>query len=124
MCCHRFARDCGIEPGCGLVHEQQRRLVDQPEGDVEAAPLPARERAARTFPRALEVELREAAPGHVLGRRPRQPVEPPLVDQLFANERLRGRAASLRDVADAPAHRDRRAPEIVPGDHGRARESG
>ena len=51
-------------------------------------------------------------------------MQPPLVDQLLADECLRGRAAALGDVADAPAHRDRRAAEIVSGDDGVARARG
>ena len=41
---HAWRRAVGIEPGGRFVEEQQLGIADQPEGDVEAALLPARQR--------------------------------------------------------------------------------
>ena len=61
-----------VEAGGRLVEEDQRRVVDQPHHDVEAALLAAR---------------------HVLRHPPPQPVELELLEQL-----LPARTASARDI--------------------------
>ena len=45
-----------VEPGRGLVEEHERRLVDEPDRDVEPAPLAAGERRDRAAGVLGEVE--------------------------------------------------------------------
>ena len=116
MCSHRFARDCGSSPVGRLVHEQERRLVDQAERDVEAAALAARQRAAGRSHVPSRSSWREQLSAALRGLFRGEAVQAAVVDELLADERLRRRAAPLRDVADAPPDGDRLAAQVVAGD--------
>jgi hypothetical protein len=48
-----------VEAGGGLVQEQQLRVADQGEGDVETAPLPAGEKLARRAGAPLQPDQRD-----------------------------------------------------------------
>ena len=110
-----------VETRRRLVEEDQLRHVDEADGDVQPAPLPARHRLGLPLPEPVEVELPEQLPAALGGLGGAHAVEPGVVDDLLPRARLgRGRTA-LGDVADPAAHADRVGDEVAPGHGGGAR---
>ena len=120
MCCHRLARACGSSPVVGSSRKTSSGHVDQPDDDVQPAPLATGERLGLALPQAVEVELAEqllAALGRLGGA---HPVQPGVVDDLLARAGVGIRGAALRHVADPPADADRVGDQVAAGDRGGA----
>jgi hypothetical protein len=108
--------DLGIEPGRGLVEEEHRRAVDQPDGDVEsplhAAGVGARRpigdgRQAEVAEQLLHTAARLGAP---------QAVDPGLQAEVLATGRVGVHPRALADHADHPPHALRLSPHVQAGD--------
>ena len=89
-----------VETGRGLVEEQDRRLVDDAEPDVEPALHPARVGARRAIGGRFEVEGRQHLGGARLGIGLVHAVEPALEDELAPSGLGRIGRTALGDVAD------------------------
>ena len=112
-----------VETGRRLVEEQDGRLVDDAEPDVEPALHPARVGARRAVGGRLEVERREHLRGARLGIGLVHAVEPALEDELAAPGLGRIGRAALRDIADPLADRLGLAAQVGAG-HGRLARRG
>ena len=121
MCSHRLARACGSRPVVGSSRKTSFGHVDQPDDDVEPAPLATGQRLRLPLPQAVEVEARANSFLPALGRLGRaHAVEPGVVDDLLAGAGLGAGGAALRHVADPPADADGVGDQVAAGDGGRA----
>lgn len=107
-----------VQPRGGLVQEQQRRVVDQPHGDIETAPLPPRQRVAAPVALVGQVQFIQQPPRTLSSLVPRDAVQPGMVDDLLARSRFREAGTPLGHQPDAGPHAHRIGDEIVAGHDG------
>jgi hypothetical protein len=107
-----------VEPGGRLVEEDDPRLVDDAERDVDPPPLTTAVRLALAVGVLGELERLERAGRAALRLGLADAVHPGLEHQLLPGGRVVPRAAALGDVADAPAHLARVAPQVHTRDGG------
>ena len=107
----RGAPGDGIEAGGGLVEEDELRVADQREREVQAADLPARER-----PRARVGLLAQADEVDDLVRLARARVEGAEVGDRLADAERAVHPRGLQDDPDPRAQRDRPLARVLPED--------
>ena len=92
-----------VEAGGGLVEEQDRRRVHQPDRDVQPPPLPPGQARHLAVGQGREVERVEQFVGAPACGAPVEPEHGALRAQLVADALVVARAVALADVADACA---------------------
>ena len=107
---HAVDRD-GIEPGEGLIQDQQVRFVDQRRDQLHTLLIAVRERIEAVARALREAETREPAVDRAAHLQLRAPTEPTQVHELVAHPHPRIQAALLGHVTEPPPLRitDRRA---------------
>jgi hypothetical protein len=110
-----------VEAGGGLVEEQDRRGVDQPDRDVQPPPLAPGQARHLAGSQRCEVEGVEELVGAAAGGAPVEPEHGALRAQFVADPLVMARAVALADVADGAPHRCGRGDDVVAADLGPAR---
>ncbi len=110
----------GVEPGAGLVEEEHLGPMDDPEGDVQSAPLAARVRLDPPIGELDQVEQAHelVGPGGHRGQVPA--VQAALEDQVLPTRGQVVGPAQLAHVADTAAYLLRLPGHVESGHRGRA----
>ena len=115
MCCHRFARDCGSRPVVGSSMNSSGGSLISPSAMSRRRRCPP-----ESVPHGRSQVLSRSS--CEISARPRfsavardSPWSRPWSISSSPDERLRSRAAPLRDVTDLAPHGDGVSAEVVPG---------
>jgi len=108
--------DLGVEPGRGLVEEQDTRPVHEREPDVESPLHAAREGADDAVGRLAEAEAAEQLVDAPFELRAAHALQPAAQTQVLARRRLAVGASALGHHADAAPHLGGVRADVVAGD--------